>query len=89
MYKGYKVTKHLQRYMGYAKKKYDKLRYKQEVDLWDVLAEYDYIMQQPKCVQMFLYDMICDKLVHHGEYSIVRSVDGGIYVRENCNRINV
>ena len=81
MFKGYKVTKHLQRYMGYAQKKYDKLRYKEEVDLWNVLAEYDYIMQQPKCVQMFIYDMICDKLVHHGQYSVLRNVDGCIYIK--------
>ena len=82
MYKGYKVTKRLLRYMEYAKNKYEKLDGDIEVDLWDILAEYDFIMSQPKCIQMFLYDMICDKFIHHGEYSIVRAIDGGVYVKK-------
>ena len=82
MYKGYKVTKRLQRYMGYIKNKYEKLRSEQEVDLWDIFEQYEFIMRQPKCIQMFLYDLICDEFVHHGEYSVIRSVNGELYVRK-------
>lgn len=82
MFKGYKLTKRLQRYIGYAKNKYIKLSKKGKVDLWDILYEYDYIMQQPKCMQMFIYDMICDEFIHFGEYSVVREIDGGMYVRK-------
>ena len=32
MYKGYKVTQRLQRYMGYIKNRYEKLSNEQEVD---------------------------------------------------------
>lgn len=81
-YKGVKITKRLQRYIGYAKNKYKKLSLYGEVDLWEVLAQYDLIMQQPKCMQMFIYDMIYDKFVHFGEYSVVRDVDGDMYVRK-------
>ena len=44
MFKGYKVTKHLQRYMRYAKVKYEKMSLEENVDLWEILKEYDYIM---------------------------------------------
>ena len=87
MYKGYKVTKHLKRYMGYVKNKYEKCSLKGKVDLWEIMNEYEYIMEQPKCVQMFLYDMVCDKFVHYGKYSIVRSVDGGVYIKELANKL--
>lgn len=82
MYKGYKVTKRLQRYMEYIKNRYEKLSSEQEVELWDVFAEYDFMMQQPKCMQMFIYDLICDKFVHYGEYSVIRATDGELYVRK-------
>ena len=81
MFKGYKLTKRLQRYMQYAKNKYIKLSKEGEVDLWEILSEYELIMQQPKCMQMFIYDMICDEFVHYGNYSIIRGIDGGIYIR--------
>lgn len=79
-YKGVKLTKRLERYIGYAKRKYEKLSVNNDVDLWDVLEGYDLIMQQPKHMQMY---MICDKFVHFGEYSVVRDIDGGIYVRKH------
>lgn len=82
MYKGYKVTKRLLRYMEYARNRYERLRENGEVELWDIFAEYDFIMAQPKCMQMFLYDMICDQFIHHGEYSVVKAVDGELYVRK-------
>ena len=81
-YKGVKLTKRLERYIGYAKRKYEKLSVNNDVDLWDVLEGYDLIMQQPKHMQMFIYDMICDKFIHFGEYSVVRDIDGGMYVRK-------
>lgn len=82
MFKGYKLTKRLQRYMEYAKNKYIGLSKKGDVDLWNILSEYEFIMQQPKCMQMFIYDMICDEFVHYGEYAVIRAIDGGIYVRK-------
>lgn len=82
MYKGYKITKRVLRYMEYAKNRYEKLSQDREVELWDVFAEYKFIMEQPKCIQMFLYDMIRNQFVHHGEYSVMRSIDGGVYVRK-------
>ncbi len=81
-YKGVKLTKRLERYIGYAKTKYEKLSIDGKPDLWEVLNSYDLIMQQPKHMQMFLYDMICDQFIHHGEYSVVRAVDGELYVRK-------
>ena len=81
-YKGVKLTKRLERYIGYAKSKYEKLNIDNNVDLWDVLQGYDLIMQQPKHMQMFIYDMICDKFVHFGEYSVVGDNDGWIYVKK-------
>ena len=82
MYKGYKVTKRLLRYMEYAKSRYEKIREDREVELWDILAEYEFIMRQPKCIQMFLYDIISDQFTHYGEYSVVRAVNGELYVRK-------
>lgn len=82
MFKGYKVTKRLLRYMEYAKNRYEKLRDDKEVELWDILAEYEFIMAQPKCMQMFLYDMISDQFTHYREYSVVRAVNGELYVRK-------
>lgn len=82
MFKGYKITKRLQRYAEYAKNKYKKLSENGEIDLWDIFQGYEIIMQQPECVQMFLYDMICDEFIHFGEYSIIRGVDGGIYIKQ-------
>ena len=67
--------------MEYAQNRYEKLKEDREVDLWDILAEYDFIMQQPKCIQMFLYDMISDQFAHHGEYSVLKAVNGDLYVR--------
>ena len=40
-YKGVKLTKRLERYIGYAKRKYEKLSVNNDVDLWDVLEGYD------------------------------------------------
>lgn len=87
-YKGYKVTKHIERYIGYAKRKYERLSRNQQIELWDVLNGYDYIVQLPKCVQMFMYDMICEEFIHHGEYTVLRNVDGYIYVKD-LNACNV
>ena len=67
---------------GFAKSKYEKLSENNDIELWDVLQGYDLIMQQPKHMQMFIYDMICDKFIHFGEYSIVRDVDGAVYVKK-------
>lgn len=85
-YKGVKLTKRLERYIGYARTKYEKLSIDGKADLWEVLNSYDLIMQQPKHMQMFIYDMIYDQFVHFGEYSVVREIDGGIYVKKlnNC-----
>ena len=33
-------------------------------------------------MQMFLYDMISDQFTHYGEYSVVRAVNGELYVRK-------
>ena len=85
MYKGYKVTKHLQRYMRYAKIKYQKLSMQGEVvDLWEILKEYDFIMQQAKCMQMYIYDCINSTKVHDKHYEVIDYIDGEIYIREAC-----
>lgn len=89
-FKGVKITRRLQRYIGYAENKYKKLSLYGEVDLWEVLAEYKLIMDQPKCMQMFIYDLICGEFVHFGEYSVVRDIDGDIYVRKlNKHKVNM
>ena len=46
MYKGYKVTKRLQDYIGFAKNKFEKLNEEGKVDLWDVLSSYELIAEQ-------------------------------------------
>lgn len=50
MYKGHKISKRLERYINYAKVKYDKLRVQGYVDLWDVLNGYETITNTPYCV---------------------------------------
>ena len=88
MYKGYKVTKHLQRYMRYAKIKYQKLSMQEEVvDLWEILKEYDFIMQQAKCMQMYIYDWLAGELINREQYIITCAIDGGIYVKKRINRV--
>lgn len=81
MYKGYKVTKHLQRYMGYAKVKYEKASIDKEVDLWDILKGYDYIMQQAKCIQLYIYDWILNKIENQCFYIKNIGSDGCIYIK--------
>ena len=59
MYKGYKVTKRLQNYIDFAKNRFDKLNEEgNETELWDVLASFEVIMEQSKCVQHYIYDLI-------------------------------
>ena len=58
MYKGHKVTKHLERYMVYAKNRYDRLSVQGEIDLWDVLNGYTLISNEPYCMQLYIYDWI-------------------------------
>ncbi len=82
MYKGYKITKRLQRYMEYISLKYERLSLEGEVNLWDIISEYKFITDQPECVQMFIYDCIYGKFMYYGEYSVVRAVDGGLYVKK-------
>lgn len=81
MYKGYKVTKHLQRYMGYAKDKYEKLTAQGEADLWEIIEEYDIFMEQAKCVQMYVYDWVKGR-VEQKAYTVVCARNGCVYVRE-------
>lgn len=88
MYKGYKVTKHLQRYMRYAKDKYEKMSLQDEIDLWDILEDYDFIMQQAKCIQMYIYDWIQGEIVDEDQYKIISGRDGCIYVRETLDKIS-
>lgn len=82
MYKGYKVTKHLQRYMGYVKNKYERLSLQGEVDVEELLKEYKLIMDAPRCIQLFIIDWISGE-TNNGYYKIVKYIDGGVYVREN------
>ncbi len=87
MYKGYKVTKHLQRYMRYAKVKYEKMSLQGDVDLWEILKGYDYIMQQAKCMQMYIYDWIIDEINNSRQYIVTYAMDGGTYVKSCLNEV--
>ncbi|MGL4798373.1 MAG: hypothetical protein ACRCWY_03095 [Cellulosilyticaceae bacterium] len=81
MHDGYKINKHLQRYMGFARTKYHKACLKQPTDLWDVLNSYKDIRSQPYCVQMYIYDLIKGENAYGERYVSVRRVNGWIYVR--------
>lgn len=82
MYKGYKVTKKLQDYIGFAKNKFDKLNEEgNEAELWDVLAAYDFIMDQAICVQHYIYDLIMGDGEYEDKYRVCCGIDGGVYVR--------
>lgn len=82
MYKGHKFSKRLERYTVYAKAKYDELRLRGYIDLWDVLNCYPCISDAPYCVQMYIYDVIEGRGVYGECYEVVRWANGGIYVRE-------
>ncbi|MBS5317711.1 MAG: hypothetical protein E6590_15660 [Clostridiales bacterium] len=82
MYKGHKISKRLERYINYAKVKYDKLRVQGYVDLWDVLNGYETITNTPYCVQMYIYDLIKGIPIYVDCYEIIDWMNGGVYVRE-------
>ena len=82
-YKGIKITKHLQRYAGYAKAKYEKLSMQGDVDLWDIMNEYEMITGQLKCVQQYIYDWIQGGNKYAQEYIMLNSIDGGIYIKNS------
>lgn len=82
MYKGHKINKHLQRYIGHARTKYHKSRVQEQTDLWDVLNSYKDIKTEPYCVQMYIYDLIKGTDLYGECYEIVRWVNGCVYVRE-------
>ncbi len=81
-YKGIKITKRLQRYIGYAKTKYEKLSMIGEVDLWEIMNEYEMIAGQLKCVQQYIYDWITGSNDYAEEYTMLNSIDGGVYVKK-------
>ena len=87
MYKGYKITKHLQRYMRYAKVKYEKMKHEGRMDLWEILQGYDYIMEQAKCIQLYIYDWILGEMVNYQEYVVTCSIDGGVYVKKRIDEV--
>lgn len=82
MYKGHKLTKHLERYIGYATTKYQKLSIHYNVDLWEVLESYDLISEQADCMKWYVYDVVKGDEVHEEEYKVMKSVNGCTYVRE-------
>lgn len=82
MYKGYKVTKRLQRYIEYVENKYQKMNVQYDVDLWKVLESYDLIMEQPDCVKWYVYDVVKGDDLHDTKYKVMKSVNGCTYVRE-------
>lgn len=83
MYKGYKVTKHLQRYMRYAKDKYERLNMQGEnVELWEIIEGYKIFKNQAECVQMYIYDWINGKTYDEAKYKIINGRDGCIYVKK-------
>lgn len=64
MYKGHKISKRLERYIEYVKVKYDRSRIQGQVDLWDVLNEYELITSEAYCVQMYIYDLVKGEELH-------------------------
>ena len=82
MYRGHKLTKHLKRYIGYAETKYQKLSIHYNVDLWEVLESYDVINEQADCMKWYVYDKIKGEGIHEEAYEVMKSVNGGTYVRE-------
>ena len=82
MFKGYKVTKRLQNYIDFAKNRFDKLVEEgNEIELWDVLAAYEVIMEQAKCVQHYIYDLIMGKGEYEDRYKVLSGKDGGVYIK--------
>lgn len=89
MYKGYKVTKRLQRYIGYAEVKYQKLSITYDVNLWDVLESYDLIKEQPDCMKWYVYDVVKGDELHEKKYRVKKSVNGCTYVREVFEEVSL
>ena len=82
MFKGYKVTKKLQDYIEFAKNRYDKLNEDGNVDLWEVLSSYEIIMNQAKCVQHYIHDLIMENDKYRDSYRVFCGINGGLYVRK-------
>ncbi len=83
MYKGYKVTKRLQDYIGFAKNKFEKLNQEgNAIDLWDVLLSYELIKKQTKCMQHYIYDLIVGERKYEDSYKVLCGKDGGLYIRK-------
>ena len=81
MYKGYKVTKRLQDYIGFAQNKFEKLNEEDKVELWDVLSSYEIIEKQAKCVQHYIHDLIMGNGEYEDKYRVLSGKDGGVYIR--------
>ena len=82
MYKGYKISKRLERYISYAETKYQKLNVYYNADLWEILESYDLINEQPDCMKWYVYDKIKGEGEHEDAYKVTKSVNGCTYVRE-------
>lgn len=82
MYKGHKLSKRLERYIGYAETKYKKLSIHYNVDIWEVLESYELIKEQPDCMKWYVHDVVKGKAVNEEEYRVMKSMNGCTYVRE-------
>lgn len=80
-YKGKKITKRLQQYMAFAYKKFSKLKYQGEVELWDVLNSYEIIAEQEECVKKYIYDILSGSKTYYEEYKVSQANNGGIYIK--------
>lgn len=83
MFKGFKVTKRLERYIHYAKYKFEKLNIDNNIDLWEVLESYEMITKQAQCMQYYIYDLIKGTGEYGDRYKMVSGSDGGVYIRTN------
>lgn len=83
MYKGYKVTKRLKDYIGFAQNKFEKLNEEGKIDLWEILSSYEIIAEQSQCVQHYIYDLIMGTGEYEDRYTVLIGKDGGVYVRYN------
>ena len=89
MYKGDKVTKQLQEYIRLAQKKFYKLAYYEDVDLWEIINNYKMLAKQDECMQKYIYDYIREVELYKNDYVITNSVNGGKYIKRARKKVAI
>lgn len=87
MFKEFKVTRRLERYIHYAKCKFEKLSIEGNINLWEVLESYEMLTKQAQYMQYYIYDFIKGTGEYGDRYKVMNGSDGGIYIRGRNNSL--